>query len=137
MRNVDFDGDGVADTLIGGHEVPGSPEAQTTGSHTALTRSGRDGHVIWKSIVDPRETLVQPGQRKRYRLIAFPSPDGDFDGDGMPDVMAVSKRGGFQAAASRGRVATLPVELLSGRTGAHMWSAGALPVGSSERPRKH
>jgi FG-GAP-like repeat len=130
---VDLDGDGVADTLIGGIEAPGSPWHETTGSHTALARSGRDGHVIWKSAVDPIETLFSPLSGNAYGLSASPSPAGDFDGDGVPDVIVVRNREGFGGGARR-RAATLPLELLSGRTGAHLWSAGVLPGGPNVRP---
>jgi outer membrane protein assembly factor BamB len=128
-RTVDFDGDGVADTLIGYVAAPGSHDPETTGSHTAVVRSGRDGHVIWKSIVDPIETWFSPTSGNAYTLSAFPLPVGDFDGDGVPDVIVMRTRGSWRDMAQR-RAATLPVELLSGRTGARVWSAGALPAGS-------
>jgi len=36
----DLDGDGIADTLIGDLRAPGASARRTTGSHTALARSG-------------------------------------------------------------------------------------------------
>ncbi len=99
---VDFDGDGIADTLIGYVPAPTSLDSEPTGSHTAIVRSGRDGRVIWKSIVDPIETWFSPTSGNAYSLSAFPLPVGDFDGDGVPDVIVMRTRGSWEAWRSGG-----------------------------------
>jgi PQQ-like domain len=121
-RSVDFDGDGIADTLVADIQAPGPRKHQTTGSHTAVARSGGDGHVIWKTEIDPRTNWFDPNNAGSYQLSSFPLPAGDLDGDGTSDVI-VSKRpqivlnGGDRMGA---------IELLSGRSGARIWSANPL-----------
>ncbi len=124
---VDFDGDGVADTLIGGLEAPGNWNHETTGSHTAVARSGRDGRVIWKTEIDPRKSWFDPNSGDTYDLVAFPLPAGDLDGDGTADVIVKKTLGAGNSPKQP--ASTLAIELLSGRTGASVWSGGALPGG--------
>ena len=129
-RIVDFDGDGVADTLIGGLEAPGPLKHVTTGSRTAMARSGRDGRLIWKTEIDPRTSWFQPNSGDTYALSAFPLPAGDLDGDGTADVI-VQKHEVGAGVSSKRQAATLPLDLLSGRTGARVWSGGRLPSSSA------
>jgi hypothetical protein len=104
------------------------PSQTTAGTRTAVARSGRDGHAIWKSPVDRWESWFDPNGARKYELSAFPLPAGDLDGDGTPDVIATGRA---QAGpVSKRRQARLPIEVLSGRTGARVWSAGPLPVRS-------
>ena len=98
---VDFDGDGVADSLIGGLAAP-SAQARVVGSHTAIARSGRDGHAIWKTGVFPRESWLDPNNSNSYELSAFPLPAGDFDGDGTADVIVRKKASGWGIAVEPG-----------------------------------
>ena len=132
---VDLDGDGIADTLIGSVEAPGiknSGKNETTGSYTAVARSGRDGHVIWKSELDPRERWFEPDSGASFTLLALPLPDGDLDGDGTADIVLKKEmRAGWHPSGRH--TATLPLQLLSGRTGAQIWSAGPLPLGFAAR----
>ncbi len=128
-RSVDFDGDGLADLLIADLRAPGVEPFETTGSHTAVARSGRDGHVIWKTEVDPRESSLDPNSADAFELIAFPLPAGDLNGDGTPDVIVKKELLGDGRTAFLPN-AKLPVELLSGRTGARLWSTDLLPVGT-------
>ena len=104
---MDFDGDGIADTLIGGVVAPGSPDLETTGSHTAVVRSGRDGHVLWKSIVDPIGTWFSPTSGNAYSLLASPAPRRGFQWRRRHDVIVVKNSGGSGGVAPR-RAATLP-----------------------------
>ncbi len=123
-RSVDFDGDGVADTLIGEVRAPGRFEREPSGSRTAVARSGRDGHVIWKTGVDRRGSWFEPNSGDSFDLIAAPLPFGDFDGDGTADV-AIRKTPGLRRPGSAEELQAR-VELLSGRTGARLWSASLL-----------
>ncbi len=126
--SVDLDGDGIADTLIGDLRAPGASARRTTGSHTALARSGRDGHVIWKAVIDPQDRWFEPSRGEYYSLRAFPLPEGDFNGDGTPDVIVDKDAASLPRRVSQ-RAATLPLQLLSGRTGGLLWNAGPLPLG--------
>ncbi len=127
-RMVDFDRDGVADTLVGGLRPSEKGTRGSTGSHTAVARSGRDGRVIWKTEIDRMRHWLAPNSADGYDLSAFPLPAGDLDGDGVADVV-VGKRLSADDSA-KPRVATLGIEVLSGRTGAGLWSAGPLPTRS-------
>ena len=82
--SADLDRDGVADTLIAGLEAPGARFFDLTGSQVAVARSGRDGRVIWKAVIDPRGSWHWPYSGDAYELVAFPLPVGDIDGDGTP-----------------------------------------------------
>ena len=127
--SVDLDGDGITDTLIIGVHAPGGWGNETTGSHTAVARSGRDGRTIWKTVVDPRESWLEPNSGDFYQVSALPLPEGDFDGDGTPDVIVsrVIHPGGSKGV--RRDESKLALKVFSGRTGARLWSAGASPLG--------
>ncbi len=128
---VDFDGDGVADTLIRTGRGQGAPRMPAF-SRTAQARSGRDGHVIWTTTLDPAASWLEPGRTDWYYFTALPPPFGDLSGDGTPDVIVHQS-----LPPSRGIVvkqsATLPIQVLSGRTGAFLWRAGPLPLGFDAR----
>ncbi len=125
---ADFDGDGVGDVLIGDLHAPGNATHERTGSHTAVARSGRDGRVIWKTGIDPRGTWFNPASGEGYELSALPLPGGDLDGDGTADVIVNKGVGASRLATAP--ATTLEVELLSGRTGARIWTGGRLPPSS-------
>ena len=127
-KGVDFDGDGVGDVVTGELQAPGQARTERAGGHTAVARSGRDGRVIWKTQIDPRGRWFNPTSGERYELHAVPLPAGDLDGDGTADVIVNKAMGPNRLATSRG--ATIEVELLSGRTGARIWSGGLLPASS-------
>ena len=111
-RRVDFDGDGVTDTLLGELRAPSTGDREPSGSRTAVVRSGADGHVIWKTGVDRRGSWFEPNSGDSFELIAAPVPSGDLDGDGTVDVIIKKTPGRRQP----GRAEELParVELLSG-----------------------
>ncbi len=117
---VDFDRDGVPDALISELGAPGTQEHRTTGSRTATARSGQDGHVIWKTSIDPRGNWFEPKSGDQYELRAFPPPAGDFNGDGIGDVI-VKKRSGGRGYRSVQDFA-IPIEAISGSNGARLWS---------------
>jgi outer membrane protein assembly factor BamB len=125
---VDLDGDGIADVLIEFVQAPCYWSDDPSGSHTALARSGRDGHVIWKTVLEPWESWIKSEGGEYFNLVAFPSSAGDFDGDGTPDVI-VTKDDTDYGNMVLTQSATLPLQVLSGRTGARLWSAGRLLQG--------
>ena len=124
---VDFNGDGVADTLIGGLGTAGNRTHSTIGSRIAVTRSGRDGRLIWKSAIDVRNNWQDPSEEATYELISFPLPGGDLDRDGVADVIV--KKGPGMSSSGIVTRARLPIELLSGRTGVRLWSTDLWRVG--------
>jgi outer membrane protein assembly factor BamB len=126
-RRVDFDSDGVGDVLIGELKAPGAAKHEWAGSHIAIARSGRDGHVIWKTEIDPRGNWFSPTGGETYSLNALSLPGGDLDGDGTADVIVNRSSGIGSVATGAGRA--LEMELLSGRTGARKWSGGISPAG--------
>jgi hypothetical protein len=129
---ADFDGDGIGDTLIAGINAPGeaptlASPGVTQGSRTAVARSGRDGHLLWKARLDVRRGWLDRDLGESYSLTCFPLPAGDLDGDGTPDVLVQEDAQQLPIQAIRGP-ATLPLLLLSGRTGRPLWIAGPLPI---------
>ncbi len=124
---ADLDGDGIGDALVAGLNLSGDAAGNPTGSRTAIARSGRDGRLLWKAVLEPPRFWFGRAFARSYALAAFPSPAGDLDGDGVPDVL-VHTHANDGAEIGR-RPATLPVEALSGRDGRLLWSAGPLPVG--------
>ena len=149
---ADLDGDGIADTLIAsptasnqtgmdaiashalgpfldqGFSPVSASSADPPGSRTVVARSGSDGHAIWKTELDPRRIWYERGHGETYNLATQSLPDGDLDGDGTPDVL-VQKYPGQQGALEIKQAATLPLQVLSGRTGRRLWSAEPLPLG--------
>jgi outer membrane protein assembly factor BamB len=89
----DLDNDGIADVID-----TNDPE------HTTAL-SGADGHRLWSAAVGGLVKGVTP------------PPDGDLDGDGVPDVLVVQEQlaSGLDAGAAS-------VRALSGRTGKQLWS---------------
>ena len=124
---ADLDGDGIADTVSNGLYITGPSLSGPTGSRTAIARSGFDGHVLWKTVLDPPWLWFLPEPGRSYTLAAFPLPLGDFNGDGTPDIV-VQKNTNDQAAIGR-QPACVPLQLLSGRDGRQLWTAGPLPLG--------
>ena len=109
---------------------PGAVEGQPTGSRTAIIRSGRDGRVLWKSRLEAKERWYERDAGGICHMESFPMPAGDLDGDGTPDL--VVRRYRYSGQASR-RTATVPLDILSGRTGRHLGSAGPLHLGFDAR----
>ena len=108
--------------------APDDSPGREAGSRTALARSGRDGRLIWKSALDVRRSWFDRDSRDTYDLTSYPLPAGDLDGDGTPDVIVCENAEQLPLQSLR-RPATLPLLLLSGRTGRPLWTAGPLPLG--------
>ena len=121
---ADYSGDGIADALDASN-VPNplsDPGDGSNGERVAVCRSGKSGRLLWKAALEQDDSMEQ------VRLWSFPLPGGDLDGDGTPDVI-VEKNWHMPPVAPSTRAATLPLEALSGRTGAHLWKAEPLPLG--------
>ncbi len=131
-RGVDFDGDGIADTLIGYPGERGGPGSRLSGSRTVAARSGRDGRLIWKSFVDARGSWFNPTGRDDYELSELAVPAGDLDGDGTADVI-VRKLAASGSSPTRSR-SSAAIELLSGKSGTKLWSVSFLPDGAGAWP---
>jgi tRNA A-37 threonylcarbamoyl transferase component Bud32/outer membrane protein assembly factor BamB len=123
----DLDGDGIADVVSADLEASSGAAKPQLGSRIAVARSGRDGRLLWERYLEAWE------DERSYTLTTFPLPDGDLDGDSVPDVVISPGplRPGQPPSVNRkdGRPATLPVRVLSGRSGRPLWSAGPLPLG--------
>jgi hypothetical protein len=132
----DLDGDGIGDVLIDEVDPDDVSRRGATVRRTAIARSGRDGHLIWKAVLDRPRFWDEPHVARgiSYELSTFPLPAGDLDGDGTPDVIVTRNEGpfGWQLADAETRgPATLPLQALSGHTGRRLWSAGPLLPGSA------
>jgi outer membrane protein assembly factor BamB len=124
----DLDGDGITDVLSNDLSPPASESGWSakTQRRTALARSGRDGKVLWRTLLDPWKAWLAWGESgAAYTIDSLPSHGGDLDGDGFPDVLV---RGGLGGSGLIGRKSSeLQLQALSGRTGRFLWSAGPPP----------
>ncbi len=101
--------------------------SQANGSRTAIARSGRDGRLLWKAELGLRRGWFERDRAENYVLSSSPMPAGDLDGDGTPDVIVQENNREPPARVLRSP-ATLPLLVLSGRTGRPAWVAGPLPL---------
>ena len=122
----DFDGDGMTDVLSNDLETLRTGLTETMESRTVIARSGRDGRILWRTLLDPWDDRVFPwGWKKAYRFHSPPRPGGDLDADGVPDVLVAMTSVGPET--KNRRPVHLPLQALSGRTGRLLWPAGPLP----------
>ncbi len=128
---ADLDGDGVSDVL--GFLVRESSPTWTppTGKGAVLARSGRDGRLLWRARLDARAGWFDRERSSTFELACHPLPDGDLDGDGVPDVIVQENRV-IDPAASIRLSPTFPLMALSGRNGRTLWTGGPLPPGVAD-----
>ncbi len=122
-HTADLDGDGIGDALLGELYSPYAKDAP--GSHTVVVRSGRDGHLLWKTAINRQAPWSDDETWTRYEAKTFGLPDGDFDGDLTCDVVVKSQ---MRNPDKKERARVVPLDLLSGRTGRRLWSAGNLDI---------
>ena len=127
-KGGDLDGDGIVDVLSADLRVQPSLDEQSRKTLTAVARSGRDGRLLWRSPLDFQGPWLEQdvGGEPGYTLSAFALPGGDLDGDGSPEVSVTWSRASYISSASP---ATLPLEVLSGRSGRRLWKTSPLPLG--------
>jgi hypothetical protein len=101
--------------------------SQANGSRTAVARSGRDGRLLWTADLGLRRGWFERDRAENYFLSSASMPAGDLDGDGTPDVIVQENNREPPARVLR-NPATLPLLVLSGRTGRPAWVAGPLPL---------
>ncbi len=123
----DLDGDGISDVVSDDLRVRPDIDESSRETLAAVAHSGRDGKLLWRRRLEYQGPWIEvdatgePG----YTLSSLALPGGDLDGDGAPEISVVRSESYF--GSSRG-AATLPLEVLSGRSGRPLWSAGALPL---------
>ncbi len=84
----DFDGDGMTDVLSNDLETLRTGLTETMESRTVIARSGRDGRILWRTLLDPWDDWDFPwGWKRAYAFHSVPLPGGDLDGDGAPDIL--------------------------------------------------
>lgn len=128
VEEQDFDGDGIAELSrpIGGRGV----------DYAVQIASGRDGHITshWK--VEWPET---PRSWTVGELQSFPAPLGDFDGDGLADLLSHRSAHFWDWEDDPGRIVNvgavpLLMQAISSRTGRRAWGGGLFPLPEAFRP---
>jgi tRNA A-37 threonylcarbamoyl transferase component Bud32 len=121
----DLDGDGLSDLVSADLDAPVTALYETkAASRTVIARSGRDGRLIWRTHLDPWDDWYNWGEWTRgYTVSKSPPGGGDLDGDGTSDILICRDA----AVHGNGPPASLSLQLLSGRSGRLLWSAGLIP----------
>ncbi|MBI5761622.1 MAG: VCBS repeat-containing protein [Planctomycetales bacterium] len=126
VEEQDFDGDGIAELSqpMGGMGV----------DYAVQIASGRDGLIQsrWKT-----EWPETPRTRTVGEIRSFPAPLGDFDGDGLADLL-LTRDPHFhdfdaKAIVQTGRVPLL-MQAISGKSGKRVWGGPSLPLPEDLRP---
>jgi hypothetical protein len=129
VEEQDFDGDGIADLSrsMGGMGV----------DYGVQIASGRDGHIMakWKTEwpETPRSGTVGEAQ-------SFPVPLGDFDGDGLADLL-LTRESRFWEWEDDPRVilrdgkVPLLIQAISSKTGRRAWGGPSIQLPEQFRPK--
>ena len=126
----DFDGDGIAE-LSKRHD--GSMGRM--GDFAVLIASGRDGRLMTKWKTEWPET---PHEFTVGNVQSFPPPLGDFDGDGLADLLISREQ--YNWDFERGPLvktgqAPLLMQAISSKTGQRIWGGVPLPLPDWLRPK--
>ena len=128
VEEQDFDGDGIKELS--------RPFSGSSVDYSVQIASGRDGHVIAKWPVNWLET---PRSWAVGELHSFPAPLGDFDGNGLADVLLtrVSSFWDYEdqlrTIVKTGR-APLLMQAISGKSGQRIWGGPPIPIPAAFLP---
>lgn len=85
----DLDGDGLADVVNNDLGREENATDERTDSRTVITRSGRDGRLLWQAPLEQWEDWSNWNNvTGSYTIVPLKLPNGDLDGDGIPDLIA-------------------------------------------------
>jgi outer membrane protein assembly factor BamB len=101
----DLDGDGIPDWLEAAPSTYSKHWLHRSFGRLLAAVSGRDGHTLWRTNIPSRFTQPQVPS-----FLCVPAPAGDFDGDGVPDLLAMTED-----------IAMPPLLSLSGANGKRLW----------------
>ncbi len=126
VEEQDFDGDGFAEL---------SQRYHGHGDYAIQIASGRDGHIMSKWKTEWPET---PRSFTVGNVQSFAPPLGDFDGDGLADLLV--SREGYNWDFERVRLvetgkAPLLMQAISSKTGKRIWGGVPLPLPDWLRPK--
>ncbi len=125
---ADLDDDGIGDVLHDAVSARLGLDLDSSGTRTLIARSGGDGRVLWKTSFSSPWGWFEEDRGGFYRSYTFPLSAGDFDGDGLSDVV-VKESPGLKNMSLIKQPASLPLHLLSGRTGRLLWLTIPLTLG--------
>ncbi len=126
----DFDGDGIAE-LSKRHD--GSMGRM--GDYAVLIASGRDGRLMTKWKTEWPET---PHEFTVGNVQSFPPPLGDFDGDGLADLLISRDQYNWDFAHGplvKSGQAPLLMQAISSKTGKRIWGGVPLTLPDWLRPK--
>lgn len=124
----DFDGDGIAELS--------RPVGGMSQDYAVQVASGLDGRVMsnWKT-----EWPETPRTSTVGEIESFPAPLGDFDGDGLADLLLTRSTHFWdwdsdpERIVNRGRIPLL-IQAVSGRSGRRVWGGAEFPLPEAFRP---
>ncbi len=109
----DYAGEGLPALLT--WESSGQTGATARKQLTAI--SGRDGRRLWRC-----DSLSREEGSRNDGLVPTPLPQGDLDGDGVPDLLAPHLTD--LSYQEQGTWTASPLEAISGKSGKRLWKAG-------------
>lgn len=128
VEEQDFDGDGIAELSqpMGGRGV----------DYSVQIASGRDGRIISQWKTDWPET---PHTFTVGDLQSFPAPLGDFDGDGLADLLITRDLRFWDIESDapefmKNKTVPLLMQAISGKTGQRIWGGPRWQLPDGLRP---